>query len=424
MSAQKPLVRIIIELLSVSLLGRLLQIFAAVVLARVLAPEGFGVYALAIAWSFVVVRFSGLGWPVTVNRLIPKFRAEESADSVKGVLLFAYATTTVSVITVVAILLIISETVAPKGDIDLLLLAISVIIPFLALRVLLKNTLAALGAPRRGIALEDSVPSIVMLLLVGLSVFCNVGIVPLDAAIFFAFANLISSCFGLWWTKNRLLSDELNARPVYDFGDWLTRSLAAMWGQSARLLVNRADVIMLGAFSSLTETGLYAVALRLCQLLPIPSAALQTYLSPRLSETHTQDDRGQRNRLYKISLLFALGSSMPLAALFTVGADHIVGFIFGPEFANAASLVGVLALAKVCQAVTNSTSGYLLMTDRESIFSQLTTTAMIVNIILNVLLIPSLGARGAALATLFSAFTLVVSQLWVSRAVFSVTKDR
>ena len=47
-----------------------------------------------MALSYVLVRFTNLGWPVTVNRLLPQFYAENNIDAFKGVLLSAVFTVT------------------------------------------------------------------------------------------------------------------------------------------------------------------------------------------------------------------------------------------------------------------------------------------------------------------------------------------
>ena len=52
---------VIVGLLSVSLLGKLLQVATGILMARLLMPEAFGTYALSIALGYVLVRFSGLG---------------------------------------------------------------------------------------------------------------------------------------------------------------------------------------------------------------------------------------------------------------------------------------------------------------------------------------------------------------------------
>ena len=104
-----------------------------------------------------------------------------------------------------------------------------------------------------------------------------------------------------------------------------------------------------------------------------------------------------------------------MAVFFSIERVSIMSFAFGAEFSKAASLVLVLALAKVCQSISNATSGFLLMTGQESRFAKITTVAMVINISGNAVLIPTHGAVGAAVATCLSAFTLAATQLWASK---------
>ena len=406
----------IIGVLSVSLVGKLLQVLLAVSIARLLQPESYGIYALAVALSYVLVRFTNLGWPVTVNRLLPQFYAENNIDAFKGVLLSAVFTVTAATAVTTLGLVATPKVFDLSQDSSNVAICVALIMPFLGFRVLLRNLLAALGSPRRGLSLEDVIPAAITLAVTGLLLLRNTSVSPIDVATVFGAAGLCAVCIGGFWLRQRLPDGFERATSKVALKTWLKSSTTTMWGQAARMLVNRADLIMLGALSTLETTGLYAVALRLCQLLVLPSNAVQTFIAPRISALTAENDQSGAHRLFRLSLGFAFITSAPLALIFWLVPDELVRLTFGDEYAAAAGVVVLLAVSKIFMALSNALSSFMLMLAQEKLFTRLATLSMAINLVLNAVLIPEYGAAGAAISTCVAVFLLCVGQLWHCRS--------
>ena len=416
MASSNTFKKLIVGTLSVSLTGKLLQVAVGIALARLLQPEGYGIYALSIALSFVVVRVVNLGWPITVNRLLPKYQAEEDLSSFKGVIVSASVTILVTCSLAALIVMAFWGSVDQTSPTAIIILSVCIIVPNLAFRTLLKSLLAALHAPKRGLALEDLIPATAFLMWIGALYLQQESISPFSAATAYAIASLLSTVIGILWLLRLLPKNLRQTTASFDLKPWLQSSATTMWGQAARLLVNRADIIMLGALSTLEATGLYAVALRTCQLLTIPSTAVQTFIAPNVSDAEAKGDRMRARSLLRLSLLFALASALPLAAAFSYWREPLIAITFGDDFLAAGSVILVLALGKIFVAMSNALSSYMMMTDRERLFSALSTASMVVNLTANIVLIPIHGAVGAALATLLSVTLLCAAQLWCCRS--------
>ena len=138
MPTKKTFRQVIIGVLSVSLVGKLLQVLLAISIARLLQPESYGIYALAVALSYVLVRFTNLGWPVTVNRLLPQFYAENNIDAFKGVLLSAVFTVTAATAVTTLGLVATPKVFDLSQDSWSVIICVTLIMPFLEFRVLLK----------------------------------------------------------------------------------------------------------------------------------------------------------------------------------------------------------------------------------------------------------------------------------------------
>lgn len=99
-----------------------------------------------------------------------------------------------------------------------------------------------------------------------------------------------------------------------------------------------------------------------------------------------------------------------------VGGDRLLG-AFGSGFLAARPVLGLLILGQVVNAFCGPTGVLLSMTGRQRLASRALWLGAIVNVILNVLLIPRYGVTGAALATVISTTT------WNAALVYLVRRE-
>ena len=58
-------------------------------IAGIVGPESFGIYAYVLAWMVVLAYFCALGFDVALLRYVPAYRAEQSFGLMKGVIQYA-----------------------------------------------------------------------------------------------------------------------------------------------------------------------------------------------------------------------------------------------------------------------------------------------------------------------------------------------
>jgi O-antigen/teichoic acid export membrane protein len=97
--------------------------------------------------------------------------------------------------------------------------------------------------------------------------------------------------------------------------------------------------------------------------------------------------------------LFTALAACLISGFLVVFAEPIIRALFGAEFVAAASVLRLLAVGQVFGALAEASSSYLLMSGKERVFGSLSLVGLAINVLLNVWLIPGLGARGAAIAT-------------------------
>jgi len=168
-------------------------------------------------------------------------------------------------------------------------------------------------------------------------------------------------------------------------------------------LILRVDQLMLerlcrdGEF----QLGIYSAAVKYCELFHVLPAVYFASVFPLLSRLRTQeDDRFQR--LSTLSMKYLTMAIMPVALYSTLQAGWIMGFLFGDAFAAGALPMVILIWSEVSVFMVWVVFNTAISSGHQRLVPALTLTALCVNVVLNLWLIPRHGAVGAASTSLFS----------------------
>jgi len=171
------------------------------------------------------------------------------------------------------------------------------------------------------------------------------------------------------------------------------------------LLNSRTDLIMLGAIKGAREAGIYAVAARSAELVSFFLMAGNAVLAPQISRLHGRGDLSGLQRLLFGASRRVIVLTLPFALILGVLADPLLGVFYGAPFAASALPLQILILSQIVNVTAGPTGKLLTMTGHQRLAAYCVGAACATNIALNLLLIPILGASGAAIATGISLVT-------------------
>ena len=167
------------------------------------------------------------------------------------------------------------------------------------------------------------------------------------------------------------------------------------------LLLTTLDTILLGIFSTADQVGEYGVASRLAMFISFVAFAANSVAEPQYARMYSQRQFGQIEVLVRKSEVFSLGTAMPLMVAFVVfGSDILASF--GHAFRTAHSSLIILSVGHFLTLALAPAAGLLVMCNQSGAVRNAALVAVITNAGLNMLLVPSLGADGAAIATFCS----------------------
>ncbi|MRS11510.1 MAG: hypothetical protein EG823_00340 [Actinobacteria bacterium] len=184
-------------------------------------------------------------------------------------------------------------------------------------------------------------------------------------------------------------------------------------GSLAQQLNFRLDYFLVNYFAGTGAVGVYSVATRLAEVMLIVPRSLAKVWFVRVAQSGGEGVRGGRSRT---TAMFRgiLVSALLAAPLAMTAVWVLVPLVFGPEFAPARVpfmllLPGVIVLSSV-SSIEASLSG----SSRPGAVSAAAAVAALVTIVLDLVLVPSLGITGAAIVSSVSylCYALVCVATW------------
>lgn len=178
----------------------------------------------------------------------------------------------------------------------------------------------------------------------------------------------------------------------------LTRGLPLLLSSIAVIVYMKVDLPLIKLLDSASGAGQYSSASRLCEALFILSVPIIASIFPKMVALHESHD--PRYFFYlRRSFAALLWLSVTLIALSWLLADITVGMLYGDDFDEAARILRVYAIALPFIYVGDLFSRWLIIKELLSLSIIRHCLGLTVNVGLNLLLIPTYGPVGAAVAT-------------------------
>jgi O-antigen/teichoic acid export membrane protein len=186
----------------------------------------------------------------------------------------------------------------------------------------------------------------------------------------------------------------------------LRRSVTVGYSLGMIQIYNVIDVVMLGYLSTSTQVGVYAAASRLpYSIVTFANLWVQVFFPHAASRL--QDDP----RAFRADISRVLSAAVIVATFLVAGAvasaSRLMPAMFGGAFAAAATPFALLGVAMSLVLIEAVLSNVLLAAARDRDYARIVTAAAGFNVAINLVLIPTFAASGAAVATILTEGLLV-----------------
>lgn len=392
----------------IKVINRLLTLALAIILARGLGAEGYGLYAYAIAMMTLLTVFAGLGMPTLLVREVAASHARQDWSHLRGVLARALQIVfwiAMALAAIAALILWLLSDGMSANRSKTLLWAIA-LLPLAAATKVMMAAIQGLQHVVKAQAAEMLVrPVLVILGVVGMfTLFPDmrlpqyVMVVQLGGVL----AVLCTTAVLLY----RYLPQPVHAAAAqYETRQWLASAMPLALIGGGSIINNQTDILMLGFFRTPKDVGIYNVAVQGSLLVAFGLQVANSLITPQFARLYAQGDQARLQRLVTVTARIILLAALPVALAFILAGGVIAGWVFGPEFTQSHTPMAILAVGQLINAAMGSVVSLLNMTGHERDVARTLLITAGLNVLLNLFLIPLFGMAGAATATAFSLAT-------------------
>ena len=398
---------------------------AQVLLTRLLGVAEYGNYYFVFAWLMALLVLAKFGLDSTLLRFVPAYMAQQKWGLMRGIMRWSAQRAGLAALgtsIILGFIVIWQDDMHPSLAQTFYIGCL--MIPVLAYMYLRAALLRSLKHVVLALLPEAVIAPVVlgMTILLIASIF-NSTLTSVHAMTATLVGFVFSTGVGHRLLKMRLPGLLLEHPHSLDSHIWFHSARSMLLITGAHALLNNTDAIMLGLLEDARSVGIYAVAAKCAILVSFPLTITNSTIAPLISQFHATKDHSQ--------LQHALDHSMRLVNLASVAAfAGIVLFgewflaVFGDDFRSGIAALRILAFGALVNALAGPVANLLSLTGSEDYVSRVMVATTLLNIVLNLVLIPIWGIEGAASATAASMVIWNFLMYGAARKRLGVTPNR
>jgi O-antigen/teichoic acid export membrane protein len=371
-----------------------------ILLARWMGGFEFGIYIYAWTWVLMFGGMADLGLGSAAQRFIPEYIGQRQLALLRGFLSSSRW-----------LALVIASAIAALGAISVALLAprmeAATVVPlYLACAAL---PLFAAGSVLSGIARSYNWVNLglapvyvhrqlVILVLMGLAYALGLPTTAVTGTLV-AVVALLSVSVGQLIVLNGRLSRVVESGPKqYAVGVWLGTSVPIFATEAFYLLLTFSDIIVLNQFRPPGEVAIYYAAAKTLALVAFIYYAVAQTIGHKFAQHHVSGDQARLAAFLKQSVRLTFWPSLALIlGLLAFGRPLLR--LFGPDFVSGYYLMFIIAVGLLARASVGPAERLLNMLGERRACATVYGVSFALDLLLCVVLIPSFGLAGAAIAS-------------------------
>ncbi len=183
----------------------------------------------------------------------------------------------------------------------------------------------------------------------------------------------------------------------------------------AIFLMMTFDIVFLKKFKGDETVAYYAIAMKLVSILFMINNSVYISVSLKIAQLYTDNNKKQLSKALKQSARMIVALTLPVVLFVCLFSENILYF-FGENYTQSKQALLILMAGQLFASFFGVSAIYLNMTGRQSVFQIVLIFAVLLNLILNIILIPMYSMTGAAIAFVSSLlFWNVVTAIIVYR---------
>ncbi len=219
-----------------------------------------------------------------------------------------------------------------------------------------------------------------------------------------------SAFYFIYNSRLPLLPGRKEIIELYKFGRY------AAGTNLSSLLFHKVDILMIGYFMDPAAVAIYHLTMKVMGYAEIPMQAISQFIYPKLADGLHRLGVTHLNIMYSRSVMMLLVFVIPVSFILIIFRDQMVLLLSTAEYLSASDLIICFSLAMLFKPWGRVFGLSLDALGKPKVNFMMLLFSLVVNVALNLLLIPQYGLMGGALATTISIVsTVVVGQVLLQK---------
>ena len=384
-----------------SALGMPVALLSSIILARYLTLPERGDYGVVITFALTAATISLLGWPTAVISRIRGARSDPAqvvTATLVGVSLFSLVTFAV----VIALAGALTNALLEGGRREAIYLGAG-----FALLQAVGHTFSSIAQALDRFDLSVWYHAIVR---IGTAAALLLTLVLFDAGLLEALSATLAVRAAVTLGLCAVIISKTGVSPSLDrneFRSCFRVGIRSYLQSTVSHLHERIDVLMLAYLTGSSDVAYYAVALSLIERLKTVPSAIGTALLPTVAGLGARAAAEFTARVSRHTLLW-IGV---LLLVLLPAAPFVIPFVYGAQYEPSVGAAVILLIAMGLLSINRVLNPYFVSVHAQGIIITVNAISLLLNVLLNLMLIPTYGFIGAALASLISYGTSFAGSL-------------
>lgn len=201
----------------------------------------------------------------------------------------------------------------------------------------------------------------------------------------------------------RKLENKVRKLDIKLIGKIINESKYLWFSVVSFLIYTQTDRLMINHYLGIEEVGVYTIGIQLSSVLAILIGPIQNSLFPKFLELYRNDYQKYYN-FYKLTNTIITQFYLIITLISIIVVKYTFKYVYSSQYDGAILIYSILAFSVFIKANGSLQTSHMTIKNITQKSFYKTLVSLILNIILNILLIPKYGINGAAIATLITQF--------------------
>lgn len=382
------------------IVSALIAYVSQVLMARWLGSYEYGVFVWVWTMAVICGGLACIGFPSAIVRFIPEYRLAKDSDSLRGVIFGSrfYAFMAATGLATLGLLALVAFQDMVTADYVMPFFLAAVCLPVLALGDVQEGVARAFNWMNLALSPKFLIRPVLILV-------AMVGALALGWPAT-ATTAMGATIVAVWVTSvGQMIAVNMKLSKVVEAGPrrmspkkWVLISLPIFLVEGFYVLLTNVDILIAGFYLPAEEVAVYFAAVKTLALVHFVYYAVRAASAHRYAHFFNAGDRAAYQDYVRNTVQWTFWPSLGMAVIILAVGQFLL-MLFGEGFANGYPLLFILVIGIVARSSVGPAESVLTMSGQQKTCAAVYALALLVNVGLNVSLIPLFGLYGAAWAT-------------------------